>query len=171
MNKTIRFLVFALALSTVGAITRLPLRAADPGAAFATWDNLQSLKPGQEIRIVLNDAKSYQGELQSLSDSGITLRQAAGEQTLARQDILRVSSKTQKRRLRNALLGAGIGAGAGLGIGAAADHSQNCSQAGALGPCFKNLGKEVFTPLGALAGAVVGAVVPAGGWHEVYRAR
>jgi len=36
---------------------------------------------------------------------------------------------------------------------------------------FPNLGKEVLTPLGALAGAVVGALIPTGGWHDVYRAR
>jgi hypothetical protein len=169
MNHATRVLFSALALSVFGARTPLPLRAADRPAANASWDHLKNLRPGHEIRVVLNDAQSYQGELQSLSDDGITLRQGAGERTLARQDILRVSSKAQKRRLRNALLGAAVGAGAGLGIGAAADHSQNCSQAG-FGPCFKNLGKEVLTPLGALAGAVVGAVIPAGGWHDVYQA-
>jgi len=169
MNKATRFLFFALALSTFGAITVLPLRAADSRAAIASWDNLQNLRPGQEIRVVLNDAQSYQGQLGSLSDGGITLRQAAGEQTFARQDILRVSSKAQKRRVRNALLGAAVGAGGGLGIGAAADHG-SCKNV-SFGPCFPNLGKEVITPLGALAGAVVGAVMPTGGWHEVYRAR
>ena len=171
MNKATYFLFIALTLSGFGTVTGLPLRAAAPGAPIASWDNLQNLRPGQEIRVVLNDAKSYQGEFGSLSDGGLTLRQAAGEQTFARQDILRISSKAEKRRMRNALIGAGVGAGAGLGIGAAGDHSQNCSQPGALGPCFKNLGKEVLTPLGALGGAVVGAVTPTGGWHDVYRAR
>jgi len=163
MNQATRVLFFGLvALSTFGARTVVPLRAADRQAANASWDNLKTLRPGQEIRVVLKDAKSYQGELQSLSNDGVTLRQAAGEQMLARQDILRVSSKAQKHRGRNALIGAAIGAGAGLGIGAAADHSQNCSKA-SFGPCFNNLGKEVLTPLGALAGAVVGAVMPASG--------
>ncbi len=169
MNKVTRVLLPGLALLTFGAITGLSLRAADPRAAMASWDNLQNLRPGQEIRVVLNDAKSYQGELQLLSDGGITLRQAAGEQTFARQDILRVSSKARGRRVRNALLGAAVGAGSGLGIGAAADHT-SCNHA-SFGPCFPNLGKEVITPLGALAGAVVGAVMPTGGWHGVYRAR
>jgi len=169
MNKRTRVLFFGLAVLTFGAITGLRLPAADSRAANANWDHLQSLRPGQEIRVVLNDAKSYQGKLGRLSDAGITLQRAAGEQTLARQDILRVSSKSKKRRGRNALLGAAVGAGAGLGIGAAADH--NSCQGATFGPCFPNLGKEVLTPLGALAGAVVGTVMPAGGWHEVYRAR
>jgi len=170
MNKTTRVLFFALALSTFGAGTALPLRAADPQPANASWDNLKTLRPGQEIRVVLKDAKYYQGEFQALSDDGVMLRQRAGEKTLNRQDILRVSSKAQMHRERNALIGTAIGAGAGLGIGAAADHSQNCSKA-SLGPCFPNLGKEVATPLGVLVGAVVGAVIPTGGWHDIYRAR
>jgi hypothetical protein len=175
MNQAKYVLFFGLALSTFAAVTGMPLHAADRQAANASWGNLKTLRPGQEIRVVLNDVKSYQGEFQALSDDGITLRQAAGEQTLARQDILRVSSKAQKHRWRNALIGTAVGAGAGLGIGAAADHSSNNSKCGGTGFCFggmfPNLGKEVLTPVGALAGAVVGAVMPTGGWHDVYRAR
>jgi hypothetical protein len=35
----------------------------------------------------------------------------------------------------------------------------------------KNLGKKVFTPLGALIGVTVGALLPTGGWHNLYRAK
>ena len=95
----------------------------DSKGRSSSWDNLKSLTPGQEIRVVMNNVKSYQGEFESLSDDGITLRQAAGEQTLARKDILRVSwKKGQNHRSRNAAIGAVVGAGAGLGIGLAANH-------------------------------------------------
>jgi hypothetical protein len=164
--RTLKGLVVVLMLCVT-----VPLRAGERQAARASWDNLKSLTQGQEIRVVLNDAKSYQGEFRSWSDDGITLRQAAGAQTIARQDILRVSSGAQKHRMRNALIGAAVGAGAGLAIGAAGDHNSCSTKSGVFGPCFPNLGKEVFTPLGALAGAVVGAVIPTGGWHDVYRAR
>jgi len=165
MNKTVRVLFLALALSTFGAATRLPLQAADPQAANPGWDNLKTLSPGQEIRVVLKDAKSYQGEFQSLSDNGITLRQPGGEQTLARQDILRVSTKGKKHRGRNALIGAAAGAGAGLGIGEALDRqSQNT-----IIPLHR-WGIAVGAPLGALLGAGGGALLPTGGWHNVYRA-
>ena len=63
----------------------------DAKGRSSSWDNLKSLTPGQEIRVVTNNVKSYQGKFDSLSGDGITLRQAAGEQTLARKDILRVS--------------------------------------------------------------------------------
>ena len=146
----------------------------DPNGRSSSWDNLKSLTPGQEIRVVVNNVKSYQGEFESLSDAGITLRQAAGEQTLARKDVLRVSRKGQSHQTRNAVIGAVIGAGAGLGIGLAPYLVQrNCTE----GPLF-NCGYppnphlvEILTPVGALAGAIIGAVVPKGRWHEVYRAR
>ena len=172
MIQATRVLFFVLALSAIGAATGLPLRATERPAANASWDNLKTLRPGQEIRVVMKDVKSYQGEFQELSDGGITLREAAGEQTLARQDILRVSSGAQKHRMRNALIGAAVGAGAGLAIGAAGDHSaSNCGgKTPCFGPFFPNLGKEVMPPVGALVGAVVGAVVPTGGWQDVYRA-
>jgi hypothetical protein len=164
MNKAVRVLFFASALSTFGAATQLHLWAADPQAINAGWDNLKTLRPGQRIRLVLNDAKSYQGELQSLSDNEITLRRAAGEQTLARQDILRVSRKGKKHRRRNALIGAAVGAGAGLGIGATLDRqSQNTFVP------LHHWGVAVGAPLGALLGAGVGALCcpPVGGMTSI----
>jgi hypothetical protein len=166
MNKTMRILFLALALSTLGWAPTLPLRAADAAAANPTWDNLKTLSTGQEIRVVLNGAQSYQGVFQSLSDSGITLRQSGGDQTVARQDVLRVSTKGQKHRGRNALIGAAVGAGVGLGLGAAADRS---SQNGIIQ--LHHWGLAVGAPLGALLGAGGGALLPTGGWHDVYRAR
>jgi len=156
-----------------------------------SWDNLKSLTPGQEIRVEMNNVKSYlgefpvvmnnvkyyQGEFESLSDNGITLRQTAGEQTLARKDVLRISWKGQNHRTRNAVIGAVVGAGAGLGIGLAANNviwsHANCY----LGVFYcdypPNPHWEIIgPPVVALAGAAIGAVIPSsGGWHEVYRAR
>jgi len=149
----------------------------DSKGQSSSWDNLKSLRAGQEIRVVMNNVKSYQGGFESLSDDGITLRQAAGEQTLPRKDILRVSWKDQYRTSRNALIGAAVGAGAGLGIGLVVNHviwsHVNCTE----GPLFScgyppNPHWEIILPsVGALGGAVIGAVGPTGRWHEVYRAR
>jgi len=144
----------------------------------SNWDNLNSLTPGQEIRVVMNNVKSYQGEFESSSDGGITLRQAAGEQTLERKDVLRVSwKKGQNHQPRNMLIGMVVGGGAGLGTGLAANHviwsHVNCTE----GPLFHcgyppNPHWEIIlTSVGAFAGAVIGGAIPTGGWHEVYRAR
>lgn len=84
----------------------------DSKGGLRSWDNLKSLTPGREIRVVMNNVKSYQGKFESLGDDGITLRQEAGEQTLARKDILRVSEKKgHNHRVRNAAIGAAVGAG------------------------------------------------------------
>src|SRR5208337_1603407 len=135
-----------------------------------------SLTPGQEIRVVMNNVKSYRGKFESLSDDGITLRQAAGEQTLPRKDVLRVSWKGQSHRTRNAVIGAVVGAGVGLGAGLGADHviwnNANCTVpalcrgSGPPNPHWALIG----TPVVGLAGALIGAVVPTGGWSDIYRA-
>jgi len=164
MNKTRRVIFLALALSTFGASTPLPGRAVDPQTAAPPWENLKILSRGQEIRVVLDGAQSYQGEFQSSSDTDITLRRSEGDQTLIRRDILRISSKGEKHRGRNALIGAAVGAGVGLGLGAAADHSSQNSIVK-----LHSWGLAVGAPLGALLGAGVGALLPTGGWHDVYR--
>ena len=118
--------------------------------------------------------KRYQGEFRSLSDDGITLRQAAGEQTLKRTEVLRVFAKGKSHRARNAVSGAFIGAGAGLMIGLGPYYvHRNCTE----GPAFAcgyppnpHL-VEGLIPVGALAGAVIGAAMPTGRWHTVYRGR
>ena len=130
--------------------------------------------PGQEIRVVMNDFKFYQGKFESLSDGGITLRQKARERTLVRRDILSVFGKIgQDHQARNALIGTAVGAVAGFWIGRAIDRpDRNCTE----GPRFFCSGpanahwRVALTTLGGLAGAVIGASVTRRAWHDVYRA-
>ena len=157
-GNAVRFTTDWISVSRL--MTGAPLRAAEPPPEKANWDNLKSLAPGEEIRVVLKDAKSYRGRLQAVSDEAITLRLAAGEQSIARQDILRVSAKGNSHRLRNALIGAGLGAG--ITGAAVAASIRNDPEA---------INGVVAIPIVALVGAGVGAVMPTGGWHDVYRAR
>lgn len=147
----------------------------DSNGRLSNWNNLESITPGQEIRVVLNNAKSYQGVFRSFTDGGITLRQAAGEQTLPRKDILRVSwKKGNNHRARNAAIGAVVGAGAGLVIGLTPYMIQrNCTEGPAFGCGYppNPHRAEALTPVGGLAGAAIGALLPTGGWRDVYRAR
>ncbi len=132
------------------------------------WNNLKKLATGQRIQVVLNDAKSYSGQFLSVSDNGFVFRVGSEEQTVQRQDILRVSTKGVSHRTRNAVIGAGIGLGAGLAAGAAVAASRRSEYP-------QNRYFEVYGPiLGAVfgaAGAGVGAAMPSGGWHDVYRAQ
>ena len=132
----------------------------------ANWDKLKQLSDGQEVEVVENGAVSNRGSFRSLTDEAMVVTMVTGEKTISRQKIVRVSSKGQKHRTRNALIGAGIGAGAGAGIGAAAT---SCTSG-----CFgftRGNAMGVLSAVGAIGGAIVGAVLPTGGWHEVYRAR
>jgi hypothetical protein len=148
----------------VAAMAASALGAADRKTEHANWENVKQLNPGQEIKVVLNDVKSYRGRIQTASDDAIVVRMATGEQTFKREDILRVSSKGEPHRGRNAAIAAGIGAGVGAGLGYAASAKGDPNDtpgAGALGGAL----------VGALLGGVTGTVVPTGGWHDVYRAR
>jgi len=130
--------------------------------ASGSWANLSQLAPGTETRVVLSGGKTLRGSLQVVTPDSLAIHAAKSQATLARAEIKRVELRRNGHRGRNALIGLSIGAGGGLGIGAAVDQSSH--------GWFPNLGKAVFTPLGAIIGTVVGVAIPTGGWHEIYRA-
>jgi hypothetical protein len=147
-----------VAVFVLGLMTAVPLHAADPRNGNANWNNLKKLSPGDDIRIVLNDAKSYEAKFQSASDEAITVRLVTGEQTFSRESVLRVSSKRTSHRGRGALIGAAVGVAAALAIDA------SC------GDCTAGTWAGDTLGIGVL-GAGVGALVSRGAhWHDVYRA-
>ncbi len=105
MNRSRRILLLVLLLSALGAIL-----VPSPRAAKSPWDKLRTLKPGQPIHVHLKNGKIYKGEFQSVNDEGITLRQAAGERTLARHDIDSIWRKGKNHLRRNMIIGAALGA-------------------------------------------------------------
>jgi hypothetical protein len=151
-----RFLVLLVAL--------VPLAAQNNN-----WANVQGVTVGAEVR-VRTGSKTVRGQLQSVTADLLVLNVKNSQQMITRQEATRVSVKKKNHRLRNTLLGLGIGAGAGLVIGAATDANCKPLLPGG-GSCFlgNNIGKEIFTPLGAAVGLIVGAVIPSGGWRDVYR--
>jgi hypothetical protein len=146
----------------LGVVTFVPLAAAAPRQDKGNWDNLKQLTPNEQVRVVLNDAKSYRGEFQSVTEGSIVVRVATGVQMFGRENVLRVSTKGASHLRRNVLIGAAVGFGAGTAIIAVLCLSVNCR-----GPVAPILGATVGAPVGAL----VGFVMPTGGWHDVYRAR
>lgn len=155
-----------IVLLLLGLFGAASLLAGEPQPE-ANWDNLKHIAAGDDVQVVLGDAKSFDAKFQTYSDSAIIVRTISGEQTFSREDVLRVSAKGKSHRTRNTIIGAGIGFGAGLGTGAAVAASQRSEYP-------QNRYTEVGAIAGvalAAAGAGVGALLPTGGWHVVYRAR
>ena len=128
----------------------------------SNWNTVTALSMGTDVR-VSTGSRTVSGKIESVTDETIVVNSAKVQETFMRQKVMRVSLKKNGHRARNALIGLGVGAGVGLGVGAAADA--NCT-----GFCFGgNFGKAIFTPLGAVAGVLVGALIPTGGWREIYK--
>jgi len=135
------------------------------GAQNPAWNNLKQLSLGQQVRVLVNGKKSFKGQFQSTTDDAIIIRSKGADQTLSRTSVQQVSSRRSGHRGWHALIGAAIGAGAGLGTGAAIDN--DCSHNSIV--CTGNKGKAILTPVFGLLGAGIGALLPTGGWQEVYR--
>lgn len=155
MNRTKLVLVLGLFL---GMFAAAAASAANPPKPVANWDNLKALAPGDVVRVVLNDKKSYRGQFQRLTERAIVVHLAQGDESFDRMNILRVSTKGQSHRLRNTLIGVAVGAAVGGALGASRSEPDVYVYA-------------AYIPSMAVVGAFGGAFVPTGGWHDVYRAR
>jgi hypothetical protein len=147
------------------ALLLAPLLGAQPSSK-SDWGSLNHLTSGDEIRVTVAPGGPIRGRFQRATDTALIVAIPGKEESLDRASVASVAVRGESHRKRNALIGLGIGAVAGLGIGAGLDASQchaNCFN------ILPNAGKEVLTPLGALLGVTVGALLPTGGWHEVYR--
>lgn len=146
------------------AVPGLLLLTAMPQAALAqkpenNWEALRALRVGQKIVVVDMDLKTYHGTFVAYTEEAISLRTDSGDRGIERAHVLRVSDREHSKRLRNTLLGAAIGAGAALAVGAIVDESFSDET---------NIAKTIFTPIGAGAGAAVGAAFA--GYKTTYRA-
>ncbi len=138
--------------------------AAQQAKPIANWVNLNQLVAGSEIRVTLATGKTMRGFVQRVTAESLAINATTSQEMLSRQDIRRVELKRPGHRGRNTLIGLAIGTGAGLAIGAGVDSR------GGPRRMFPDLGKAVFSPLGALLGTVIGVALPTGGWRDVYRA-
>jgi hypothetical protein len=127
------------------------------------WENLTSLRPGEQIQVRAMKAPKVTGTFLNFTDAAISVQSDAGLQTIQRQDVRSVKRMKNRHRLRNTLILAGVGAGVGAGIGAAAHHSCPSTQTF----CFDIGGRSLPAGIGAVAGllggAAIGALLPS---HE-----
>lgn len=155
--------IFALVLLSAPA-----LRGAGEKGDAANWENLRNVAPSSSVRVVLKNVGTHQGKLRGVSDESLTISTAAGKKTFARNEVLRVSTKGKSHRVRNLLIGMGVGAVTGVIVGVADPElgQGTCAQ----GSCVDAGTAALVGFGGAVAGTAVGAIIPTGGWHEVFRA-
>jgi hypothetical protein len=137
-----------------------------PAAAQnGAWESVQALTPGTDVQVRLTSGESARGPLGLVSDRSVALTLKNGQRMFARQEIARLSVKMPGHRKRNALIGLAVGTGGGIAAGAAMDAGEH--------PCIVacDLGKVVFTPMGAIVGVIVGALLPTGRWSTIYETR
>lgn len=128
----------------------------------ASWANLSALLLGQKIQVVEMNAKKHSGTFVHVSDTAISYQEAAGEQTIQKQDVRSVKLMKNKRRLRNTLIGLGVGGGVGAGVGAgigAATFHPCSSQSLCIQPVGKGGQTGIAAAFGFAGGAAVGAVI------------
>lgn len=131
-------------------------------ALFAGWDDVQRLAADQKMEVTRSKAESVRGRFVSATETAVVVKTAAGDQTITRDTIRRVSVAAPSRRTRNAVIGAAVGAAAGFAIGWAV--CPGCANEG-------NGGK--FTGPAAAAGAGIGAAAGllSPGYRTVYKAK
>jgi len=135
--------------------------SAQSAAQFNDWNTVKALAAGVEIRVETGSRKTA-GRFQSATDDTIVLRSGSGDQSIARSDVRGIAAKKPGHRKRNVLIGLGVGAGAGAGIAISASH---CT-----GFCVGSSAVEAGSvPLLAGIGALIGWIIPTGGWNDVYR--
>ncbi len=144
------------------AVLAFALVGAAAQDTYSPWNLVRALPAGTEVRIVAGPL-TVRGKIDRVTDDTLALTSGKGQEMFTQQEVSRVSVKKPGHRKRNTLIGLGVGAGAGLGIGLAAS---SCTGLG----CIGSRAVEVGAPLAlAVVGTAIGAVIPTGGWREVYR--
>lgn len=157
------------AMITTGVVCRLgvllALLAATTAAqtSAANWNSVKTLTAGTQVRVTAG-ARTVHGQIDRITDDALVETSGKGQETFERQQVSVVSVRKPSHRKRNALIGLGAGTGIGLGVGIAAR-----SRPGQLEIIPNGAVTAAFTFAGAIGGTIVGAVIPTGGWREIYR--
>src|SRR5215218_307671 len=110
---TNRFYALALALLFTFSLSA-PAAAATPKTPAADWSVVQTLSPGEKVRVSTKDGDRLKGRFESANDTDINFTHDGRTVTLKRDSIKRVEIG-YKDRVLGALVGAALGGGAGAG--------------------------------------------------------
>ena len=122
---------------------------------------------GQTVELKMRDGRVRQGTVQQFSaqDERLWLAETSSTLQLDRADIVRVMAKRSGQRARNALIGAAAGGAILWGV-ARAKSDPRCFEPNA--HCTGNP-PGVVGAMGAVIGAIGGALFPVKGWTVVYQ--
>ncbi len=129
----------------------------EAGQGGKVWAKVERLRPGQTIRVLCSDQRTWTGRLSGVSADMLVLDAGGTERKVTRPEVVRIQVKS---RTRSALAGLGIGAAAGVGFGFFAGSRAGLKSA-EMAPAA-GLGAGLF----AAAGAGIGSCFP--GWRTVY---
>ena len=130
------------------------------------WEAVKTLAPGTEIRIAENGPGTSKGKVEAVTEDSILVQSGKLQKTFLRGDIARISVRISRRKnhvVRSTTTGAIVGAGIGVGFGLL------CSAAAGSDGAVCYIAVPVGAGLYAGLGAALGALRPAGEWHEIYR--
>jgi hypothetical protein len=126
-----------------------------------SWDSLQSLRPGDAVRIVDTGGKEFSGSFAAATAESLTIQSQGSARLLAKTAIRLVKVRSTSRRLRNLLIGVSVGVVTGVAV----DQT--------LGAALRNETGDSKRPLMYLAPIAlfggIGGAIPA--YRTVYRAR
>lgn len=129
----------------------------------ADWNAVKALTGGTEVRITVGSHTAH-GEIDRATDDILVLTSRNGQEMFDRQQVSVLSVKKPSHRKRNTLIGLAAGTGVGLGIGIATRPKPGQLEVVTPGAITAGL-----TAAGAIAGTLVGVIIPTGGWREVYK--
>ena len=106
----IRRLTAITLLFAIFLVSSSPLRAQ---TASDDWSRVNALESNTKVSIKLKTGKSVEGRVNSVSESGLSLRVKGAPQDVKREEIQSVYRVQRRSATKATLIGAGVGAGAG----------------------------------------------------------
>jgi hypothetical protein len=156
-----RILCAVLAVAVMGT----QANAAKITKDTSDWSNVQRLKAGTPLLIAVKNGPAVRGNFERASDTsvGVALWDGGGEETLARDDVKRITRVvgqilSQDQIRKRLLIGVGVGAVAGAAVGGSRDARQGTNYQWFLGaPAGAMLGMGAVEAVTIVTVAVKGA--------------
>jgi small nuclear ribonucleoprotein (snRNP)-like protein len=147
MMNTHRLNRVAVLLAVV-LVLSVPLQAQ---TGINDWSRISSVASGSKLKVKLKSGKTVEGNLNSVSESSISVATKNTTQDIKRDDVQTVHRVVKKSALPATMIGMAVGAGAGAALGAIGSANDTSG--------FDKLDHAVTAGLavvGAIAGTVTG---------------